>query len=94
LSRSTPHSAPETATDQEVTVTALADLLLPALSKRTAELAADLPVDRHAEPHPCAFSAEGACAHTPLTSEPPLPFAEPLTSEPPLASPDADSTRP
>ncbi|MFI9829542.1 hypothetical protein ACIHIX_17845 [Streptomyces sp. NPDC051913] len=33
----------------------------------------------------CVFSAEGACAETPLTSEPPLPDAEPLTSEPPLA---------
>jgi hypothetical protein len=31
------------------------------------------------------FSAEGTCAETPLTSEPPLPDAEPLTSEPPLA---------
>ncbi|GHD89805.1 hypothetical protein [Streptomyces naganishii] len=32
------------------------------------------------------FSAEGAWAETPLTSEPPLPDAEaPLTSEPPLA---------
>ena len=40
-----------------------------------------------AEPgtHACVFSAEGACAETPLTSEPPLPEAEPLTSEPPLA---------
>ena len=37
------------------------------------------------EPHFCVFSAEGACAETPLTSEPPLPEAEPLTSEPPLA---------
>ncbi|MGW1538884.1 hypothetical protein ACWCPM_01070 [Streptomyces sp. NPDC002309] len=42
----------------------------------------------------CAFSAEGACAEAPLTSEPPLPDAEPLTSEPPLAAPDADFTRP
>ncbi|GCB49353.1 hypothetical protein [Streptomyces sp. NL15-2K] len=33
----------------------------------------------------CVFSAEGACAEAPLTSEPPLPDAEPLTSEPPLA---------
>ncbi|GEK00928.1 hypothetical protein ACWER6_26045 [Streptomyces sp. NPDC004009] len=33
----------------------------------------------------CVFSAESACAETPLTSEPPLPDAEPLTSEPPLA---------
>jgi len=31
------------------------------------------------------FSAEGAGAEAPLTSEPPLPAAEPLTSEPPLA---------
>ena len=30
------------------------------------------------------FSAEGACAQAPLTSEPPLPDLEPLTSEPPL----------
>ncbi|MHC3475651.1 hypothetical protein ACYF6T_44310 [Streptomyces sp. 7R007] len=37
------------------------------------------------EPHFCVFSAEGVCADTPLTSEPPLPDAEPLTSEPPLA---------
>ncbi|MER5938871.1 hypothetical protein ABT121_16290 [Streptomyces sp. NPDC001928] len=35
--------------------------------------------------HDCVFSAEGACAEAPLTSEPPLPDAEPLTSEPPLA---------
>nr|WP_322621127.1 hypothetical protein [Streptomyces acidicola] len=35
--------------------------------------------------HLCVFSAEGACAEPPLTSEPPLPDAEPLTSEPPLA---------
>ncbi|WP_235193022.1 hypothetical protein [Streptomyces viridochromogenes] len=35
--------------------------------------------------HACVFSAEGACAEIPLTSEPPLPDAEPLTSEPPLA---------
>ncbi|MBJ7906373.1 hypothetical protein ACWDO7_12315 [Streptomyces sp. NPDC003656] len=34
---------------------------------------------------PRAFSAEGACVETPLTSEPPLPDAAPLTSEPPLA---------
>lgn len=33
----------------------------------------------------CAFSAEGASAQAPLTSEPPLPDAEPLTSEPPLS---------
>jgi hypothetical protein len=53
-------------------VAAPAPLLLSALSKRTdAQL--------------CVFSAEGACAETPLTSEPPLPDAEPLTSEPPLA---------
>ncbi|CAM5454405.1 hypothetical protein ABT382_04215 [Streptomyces pharetrae] len=79
-------------------MTALADLLLPALSKRTAELAADPSDDPAAhprlQPHPCAFSAESSCAQAPLTSEPPLPDAEPLTSEPPLAAPDADSTRP
>ncbi|MBQ0999177.1 hypothetical protein ACWD6Q_01365 [Streptomyces nigra] len=37
------------------------------------------------ETYACVFSAEGACAASPLTSEPPLPDAEPLTSEPPLA---------
>ncbi|MFI7415181.1 hypothetical protein ACIBU0_41765 [Streptomyces sp. NPDC049627] len=37
------------------------------------------------EMHDCVFSAEGACAEAPLTSEPPLPDTEPLTSEPPLA---------
>ncbi|MCL8017951.1 hypothetical protein [Streptomyces sp. AS02] len=37
------------------------------------------------EMYACVFSAEGACAEIPLTSEPPLPDAEPLTSEPPLA---------
>ncbi|MFE5185438.1 hypothetical protein [Streptomyces sp. NPDC056628] len=49
----------------------------PALSKPEAPFAP--------ETHACVFSAEGACAATPLTSEPPLPDAEPLTSEPPLA---------
>jgi hypothetical protein len=58
-------------------VAASAHLLLSALSKR--EEFADY------EPHLCAFSAEGTCVETPLTSEPPLPDAEPLTSEPPLA---------
>ncbi|WP_030858054.1 hypothetical protein [Streptomyces sp. NRRL S-37] len=52
----------------------------PILSKPVAEPSADLE-----EPHFCVFSAEGSCAETPLTSEPPLPDAEPLTSEPPLA---------
>ncbi|WP_367323027.1 hypothetical protein [Streptomyces sp. HUAS ZL42] len=66
-----------------------AHLLLPALSKRMAE-----PPIEPAEPHLCAFSAEGACTEAPLTSEPPLPDAEPLTSEPPLAAADSDSTRP
>ncbi|HZF90031.1 hypothetical protein [Streptomyces sp.] len=79
-------------------MTAPAELLLPALSKRTAQRTADLPhapgADPRVQPHPCAFSAEGSCAQAPLTSEPPLPDAEPLTSEPPLAAPDADSTRP
>ncbi|MEV0633576.1 hypothetical protein AB0I77_01075 [Streptomyces sp. NPDC050619] len=58
---------------------ASAHLLLSALSKPEAEPSAvpDL--------HLCVFSAEGACAEAPLTSEPPLPDAEPLTSEPPLA---------
>ncbi|MFI7503410.1 hypothetical protein ACIBVL_34065 [Streptomyces sp. NPDC049687] len=65
-------------------------MIAPAHSKRPAELSAHL----LAEPHLCAFSAEGACAEAPLTSEPPLPDAEPLTSEPPLAAADSDSTRP
>lgn len=56
---------------------ASAHLLLSALSKR--------PAEPSAAPHVCVFSAEGACAELPLTSEPPLPDAEPLTSEPPLA---------
>jgi hypothetical protein len=57
-------------------VAASAHLLLSALSK---------PEDP-AAPHDCVFSAEGASAEAPLTSEPPLPDAEqPLTSEPPLA---------
>ncbi|RPE43887.1 hypothetical protein EDD90_7105 [Streptomyces sp. Ag109_O5-1] len=43
------------------------------------------PAETEQEPHLCVFSAEGACAQAPLTSEPPLPDAEPLTSEPPLA---------
>ncbi|MCX4908648.1 hypothetical protein [Streptomyces sp. NBC_00878] len=58
---------------------ASAQLLLSALSKRPADLPAD------PDPHFCVFSAEGSCAETPLTSEPPLPDAAPLTSEPPLA---------
>lgn len=45
---------------------------------------AQLPSQAH-EPHFCVFSAEGARAEIPLTSEPPLPDAEPLTSEPPLS---------
>ncbi|MFE9442811.1 hypothetical protein ACFYO2_28345 [Streptomyces sp. NPDC006602] len=57
---------------------ASAHLLLSALSKPEAEPSA--PTDLY-----CVFSAEGACADAPLTSEPPLPDAEPLTSEPPLA---------
>ncbi|MEV0171893.1 hypothetical protein AB0I00_12350 [Streptomyces sp. NPDC050803] len=56
---------------------ASAHLLLSALSKPEALT--------EPEPHLCVFSAESACAETPLTSEPPLPDAEPLTSEPPLA---------
>lgn len=63
--------------------------LLPDRSKRPAELSAVLD-----EPHLCVFSAEGTCAEAPLTSEPPLPYAEPLTSEPPLAAADPDVTRP
>lgn len=63
---------------------ASAHLLLSALSKRPADLSADLdvPPDLH---DLCVFSAEGSCAEAPLTSEPPLPDAAPLTSEPPLA---------
>ncbi|MFF7451089.1 MULTISPECIES: hypothetical protein [unclassified Streptomyces] len=49
-------------------------------SKRVAQPPSPAP-----EPHFCVFSAEGACADIPLTSEAPLPDAEPLTSEPPLA---------
>ncbi|MHA5049568.1 hypothetical protein [Streptomyces sp. SD15] len=59
---------------------ASAHLLLSALSKP--------PAEPSATPDVCIFgsySAEGACAEPPLTSEPPLPDAEPLTSEPPLA---------
>ena len=53
----------------------------PALSKPWAE-----PSAQPEESHFCVFSAEGACAEVPLTSEPPMPDAEePLTSEPPLA---------
>jgi hypothetical protein len=66
-------------TIKEAPVAASAQLLLSALSKRPAELPAD------PDPHFCVFSAEGSCAETPLTSEPPLPDAAPLTSEPPLA---------
>jgi hypothetical protein len=58
-------------------VAVMAHLLLPAPSKPEAPA--------EPETHVCVFSAEGACAETPLTSEPPHPEAEPLTSEPPLA---------
>ncbi|GKQ34551.1 hypothetical protein [Streptomyces sp. A012304] len=68
---------------------ASAHLVLPARSKRPAAATADLE-----EPHIRVFSAEGTCAEAPLTSEPPLPYAEPLTSEPPLAAADPDVTRP
>ncbi|SDO41520.1 hypothetical protein SAMN04487981_110291 [Streptomyces sp. cf386] len=54
-----------------------AHVLLSALSKPEAPIEPEM--------HDCVFSAEGACAEIPLTSEPPLPDAEPLTSEPPLA---------
>ncbi|MEV5886385.1 hypothetical protein AB0L74_27385 [Streptomyces sp. NPDC052020] len=57
-----------------------AHLRLPSPSKPVAKPPADPGV-----PHLCVFGAEGGCAETPLTSEPPLPDAEPLTSEPPLA---------
>ncbi|MEU6376573.1 hypothetical protein [Streptomyces sp. NPDC046909] len=63
---------------------ASAQLLLSALSKPTETYER---YETH-EPHLCVFSAEGAAAEPPLTSEPPLPDAEqPLTSEPPLADP-------
>ncbi|MET7606454.1 hypothetical protein [Streptomyces avermitilis] len=58
---------------------ASAHLLLSALSKPEAEPSAG------PEHLLYVFSAEGAGAEAPLTSEPPLPDAEPLTSEPPLA---------
>lgn len=64
---------------------ASAHLLLSALSKPEAELSAPSDPSAPTDPLYCVFSAEGACAETPLTSEPPLPDAEPLTSEPPLA---------
>ncbi len=64
---------------KEAPVAALLPLPLQDRSKRAAELSADL------EQYVCVFSAEGAFAEPPLTSEPPLPDAEPLTSEPPLA---------
>jgi hypothetical protein len=72
-------------------VAASAQLLLSALSKRPADVPADPDLapalDLDPDPHPlyCVFSAEGSCAESPLTSEPPLPDAAPLTSEPPLA---------
>ncbi|MFE7935378.1 hypothetical protein ACFU6S_42970 [Streptomyces sp. NPDC057456] len=68
-------------------------MIAPARSKRLAEHSAATPVELE---DPCfsGFSAEGAYAEPPLTSEPPLPDAEPLTSEPPLAVADSDSTRP
>ncbi|MFI7295689.1 hypothetical protein [Streptomyces sp. NPDC050121] len=68
-------------------------VIAPAHSKRPAEPSADAPVAL-ADPHLCAFSAEGTCVEPPLTSEPPLPDAEPLTSEPPLGVVDSGSTRP
>ncbi|KMS78738.1 hypothetical protein ACH49_14795 [Streptomyces leeuwenhoekii] len=57
-----------------------AHLWLPSPSKPVAE-----PPAEPGAAGPCLFGAEGGCAETPLTSEPPLPDAEPLTSEPPLA---------
>ncbi|MER6131658.1 hypothetical protein [Streptomyces sp. NPDC001815] len=62
---------------------ASAQLLLSALSKRPADETAHPDTDPH--PQYCIFTAEGAAAEAPLTSEPPLPDAAPLTSEPPLA---------
>ncbi|MBL1080646.1 hypothetical protein JK359_01425 [Streptomyces actinomycinicus] len=57
-----------------------ARLMIPAQLKPVADPSAETD-----EMPACVFSAESACAQTPLTSEPPLPDAEPLTSEPPLA---------
>jgi hypothetical protein len=70
-------------------VSAPAHLLLPALSDTALSKPSAEPVP-HPGPaaddsRPDVFSAEGARAELPLTSEPPLPDAEPLTSEPPLA---------
>jgi hypothetical protein len=62
-------------------LSALADTALP---KPSAEPAFDRP-GPSADFHPDVYTAEGAGAEAPLTSEPPLPDAEPLTSEPPLA---------
>lgn len=68
---------------------AAAHLLLPALSDTALSKPSAEPVPAQGpaarDPHLDVFSAEGACAEPPLTSEPPLPDAEPLTSEPPLA---------
>ncbi|AWT43293.1 MULTISPECIES: hypothetical protein [Streptomyces] len=67
---------------------ASAHLLLSALSKPGSAPGIPAQPDPVADRDPapfCVFSAESACAETPLTSEPPLPDAEPLTSEPPMA---------
>ncbi|MGW0709670.1 hypothetical protein ACWD4G_27575 [Streptomyces sp. NPDC002643] len=58
--------------------------LTPRTGSPTGEAKPYVPEPRGPEPPHCVFSAEGACAEAPLTSEPPLPDAEPLTSEPPL----------
>ncbi|GGX50664.1 hypothetical protein [Streptomyces minutiscleroticus] len=68
-------------------MSASAQLLLSALSKQPAgpDVENVLPATTDVAPDVCVFSAEGNCAETPLTSEPPMSDAEPLTSEPPLA---------
>ncbi|MER5177177.1 hypothetical protein ABT009_02160 [Streptomyces sp. NPDC002896] len=73
---------------------ASANLLLSALSKPTdleltdrepTDLSGAVPAPAHALDDCTCFTAEGACAEAPLTSEPPLADAAPLTSEPPLS---------
>ncbi|MFF0787926.1 hypothetical protein [Streptomyces spiralis] len=70
-------------------MSAPAHLLLPALSDTALSKPSAEPVPYPGpaadDAHLDVFSAEGARAEPPLTSEPPLPDAEPLTSEPPLA---------
>ncbi|MBA4861768.1 hypothetical protein H1V43_10295 [Streptomyces sp. PSKA54] len=63
---------------------ASANLLLSALSKPM-DLSEVIPAPANGPDECMCFTAEGACAEAPLTSEPPLAAAAPLTSEPPLA---------